>query len=62
MEFKLNNTELETLQKHKEAIELIYGEVGAIKYCFGQSGIGVKVEVIFVKYNITKDITDYTSW
>lgn len=62
MEFKLNETELATLEGLKESILKLYDEVGPIIYSFTHTGIGVNVKVTFEKHNITKDITDYKSW
>lgn len=62
MKFEITEKELETLEALKEAVKLLYEDVGPIIYSFTNGSIGVGVKVTFEKYNITKDITDYGSW
>lgn len=61
-DFNLNETEVETLAKLEESVNLLYGKLGKVSYIFSHTGIGVHVKVRFEDYDIEKDITDYDSW
>lgn len=64
MKFEMTEEEVKTLERHKESIKDLYGEIGPIVYSFGGGGgIGSHtIKITFEDYNITKDVTDYGSW
>lgn len=62
-EFKLNDKEIQDIEKWKKAIAEVYGEEGTFQYRFSVgTGIGLAVSVWSDLAQIEKDFTDYESW
>jgi hypothetical protein len=58
----INEKEQESLDKWKKAISELYEDPGNIHFTVNVTGIGTTVIAHSSKVQVTKDITDYSSW